>query len=132
MTRPRDKSYSDYLGIASATICLIHCLAGPVVLGATAHAHDGHAAHWLADHRWDYFFLLLGLAAVWYSARHTAHRAMKVLLWLTYAFLAASILLETQAWIFRYLVYGASAGLIVAHLLNLRQMLRRHMMVSAD
>ncbi|RMG63624.1 MAG: MerC domain-containing protein [Bacteroidetes bacterium] len=121
--------FSDYLGITSALICLLHCLAGPFVLGATMHLHE-HQAHgesglWWLDHRWDYFFLLLGLIAVWFSARHTHRRTMKVLLWMTYGALAGAILLETQAMFFQFLVYGASLGLIAAHVYNLRHLLRR-------
>lgn len=121
--------FSDYLGIISAVICLLHCLLGPLTVGAAVHlhVHHGHTdtGHWFLDHRWDYFFLLLGLIAVWFSARHTQRRSMKVLLWFTYAALAGAILLESQAWIFQYGVYAASLALISAHIYNLRHLLRR-------
>lgn len=119
--------FSDYLGIISAIICLLHCLAGPLTVGAAVHLHEhhDHSGHWYLDHRWDYFFLLLGFVAVWFSARHTQRRLMKGLLWFTYVALAGAILMESQAWIFQYLVYGASLALISVHVYNLRHLLRR-------
>ncbi|MEM7659755.1 MAG: MerC domain-containing protein, partial [Bacteroidota bacterium] len=109
------------LGIFSALLCLIHCLVGPLLLGAVAHAHNhGHADHFWLDHRWDYVFLAIGFLAVWFSSRHTHSKLLKWALWGTYGLLATAIVFETQHEVLRYLVYVASFGLIGAHLFNLR------------
>jgi uncharacterized BrkB/YihY/UPF0761 family membrane protein len=120
--------YADYAGIIAAAICLIHCLAAPLVLGAAAHSHE-HAHHpegpWYLHRGWDFVFLGIGLMAVRYSARHSHHRWMKWLLWGTFASLAMSVLLEASGEIFRYMVYVASAALISAHVFQLLRWRRR-------
>ncbi|MEO0898740.1 MAG: MerC domain-containing protein [Bacteroidota bacterium] len=131
----RNKSFfSDYLGIASAVLCLIHCLVGPVLMGVYNHAHHHHhhAAETsiLLHHNWDYLFLGLGLIAVWFSAKHTHKIGMKVLLWLTYVMLGCSILLEGYSHIFQNLVYVFSIGLIVVHIFNIRHWLKHIKPVS--
>lgn len=130
--------YADYAGIIAAMVCLIHCLAAPLLLGAAAHSHatlEGHAHHhadapWYLHRAWDFVFLGIGLVAVWYSTRHSHQRWMKRLLWGTFGALAFSVLLEAQGEWFRYLVYAASLVLVSAHLLQLRQVSRRP--VKAD
>ncbi|MEL6675976.1 MAG: MerC domain-containing protein [Bacteroidota bacterium] len=125
--------YSDWIGIFSAFLCLIHCLAGPVLIGLGAHVHvhetaagtHEHASIWLS-HSWDFLFLAIGLVAVWFSARHTSSSLLKVLLWAAYLFLAAMLMLEAYAEVFRYLAYAASLALIGAHILNLRTLIRAH------
>ncbi len=116
--------YADYAGIIAAIICLIHCLAGPLILGVTAHNHGHeHTAEgpWYLHRSWDFVFLGAGLLAVWQSSRHSQQRWMKSLLWITFGFLAGAVLLEEQGPWFRYLVYLSSLGLIVAHLFHLRR-----------
>jgi len=116
--------FSDYLGIISAVLCLIHCLLAPTLMGAYAHSHEAihsnESGEFFLHHNWDYVFLGLGLLAVWLSSRHTSQLALKVLLWLTYGFLAASVLLEGQGELFQNLVYISSIALIMVHVLNIR------------
>ena len=127
---------SDYIGIISATLCLIHCLVAPAFMGAYAHAHNHNhetveSTSIFLHHGWDYFFLILGFVAVWFSSRHTSQNILKVLLWLTFGFLAASILLEEMAPFFQKLVYFSSLGLITVHILNIRHWLA-HSQKSTD
>lgn len=116
----------DYLGITSATICLIHCLVAPFYIGISASVHD-HASggHWFMEPWWDYVFLVFGFAAVWFSGKHTESRSMKILLWASFSFLAAMLILESYAPVFQFLAYGAAFTLIVSHLINLRKGLAR-------
>lgn len=121
-------SLADYTGILAAFVCLLHCLAGPIVMGATvgAHGHD-HSADgpWYLHRAWDFVFLGIGFLAVAYSARHTPRPWMKRLLWASFASLTAAILFETYGQVFRLLVYLFSVVLIGAHLYNLRNLWRR-------
>lgn len=120
---------SDYLGISSATICLIHCLATPVLMsmGVSVHDHAGHDHGWmmLLSHSWDFLFLGIGLFAVAFSARHTSNKSRKALLWGSYLFLVCAVMLEHVGPIFQYLTYGASLALIATHWSNIKAILRR-------
>lgn len=132
MNLPRLRSlYADYAGIIAAVVCLIHCLAAPLMLGAAAHGHTHTHEHvadgpWYLHRGWDFVFLSIGLFAVWYSSRHSHRRWMNRLLWGSFGFLALSVLLEASGEIFRYLVYLSSLVLVTAHLLQLRQATRAH------
>lgn len=124
LTSPRSFKLADYLGISSATICLLHCLATPILvsMGVHVHAHEGHDHGWtlLLSHGWDFLFLGIGFLAVYWSSRHTFHPGRKALLWASFAFLAGAILLEHWGPMFQYLTYLASGLLIFAHIRNLR------------
>ncbi len=108
--------FSDHLGIASAVLCLIHCMVAPVAMGAVAHAHTHTGVFGL---NWDLFFLSLGLVAVWFSSRHTHQSWLKVMLWVSYSLLALTILLEKSGPVLVTLAYIASFTLIVGHVMNL-------------
>ena len=117
--------YSDYIGIFSAFLCLIHCLVGPIVMGAATHAHDHmHEGSIFLHPYWDYVFLMIGFVAVWFSAKHTTIRSRKLLLWLAFACLAGSIFMEEHAEMLHYAVYASSLFLIVAHSTNIWEMLK--------
>lgn len=127
MSQPRS-FLADYTGIIAAFVCLIHCLAAPVLLGATAgmQGHEHHAdTPWYLHHFWDYIFLAIGFLAVRYSANHTPLKWMKVLLWFSFLALGMSIFLEHYSEVFRNLVYVASSLLIGSHLYNMRNLWRR-------
>ena len=119
-------SSSDLLGIVSAILCLLHCLAAPILLGLYSHSHDHihHNDFFLLHHGWDYVFLGLGLIAVLFSAKHSKSNLLKALLGLTYAFLVASILLEEVSELFKNLVYVSSISLILIHSLNIRHWIK--------
>lgn len=122
------RQLSDYLGISSATICLIHCLAAPILMsmGVAVHDHEGHDHGWqmLLSHGWDFVFLGIGFVAVILSSRHMSSRPRKFLLWGSFAFLAAAILLEHVGPIFQYLVYASSVALILTHTANIKAILK--------
>ncbi len=127
---PTSRPLADYLGISSATLCLIHCLATPVLMlmGVAVHgAHEGHdhSHGWmvLLGHGWDFLFLGIGFLAVLWSTSHTHHLGRKILLWLSFVFLAGAILLEHMGPVFQYLTYLASLVLIFAHASNIKAIL---------
>lgn len=121
-TTKGSKHTSDFIGIFSAIVCMIHCLAAPIVLGASAHMHE-HSHLFLAP-EWNYLFLAIGLVAVWFSTKHTASKFLRYVLWLTYGVLAIAVIFETYADYLHYVVYAASIALISAHIINLRKQFR--------
>lgn len=114
------KVFADYLGIGSALVCLLHCLAGPLFVGLSAHAHEQGELHHLLDPSWNYLFLGLGVIAVRHSARRAAQPLVKYSLWISLSLLALSLLLEERLPGIHYAVYLTSAALIAFHVINLR------------
>jgi len=121
---------SDLLGSLASSICLIHCLATPLLfvahLGeAGHHHHDGHHHHGASPFWWqmiDIAFLVVSLGAVYWSAKNSSRKWMKIALFISWAFLAIVLLNEKIAlfhWV-EELIYIPSLALIGLHLYNRR------------
>lgn len=108
---------SDYIGMLSAGLCLIHCIFLPILFAMRAvdfeHEIEGHF-------KWDYLFLAFSFYAVYHSAKHSPSPLIKVLLWFTFSVLTLCIFLEGTSKIFEYIIILASIGLVVIHLINIR------------
>jgi sensor histidine kinase YesM len=108
---------SDYLGIISAGLCLIHCILLPILFAVQAidFEHDVEGSF-----KWDYIFLIVSFYAVYHSAKHSHLVLIRTLFWATFSILSLCILLESISEIFEYLIILTSVGLVVLHLINLR------------
>ncbi|MEZ4886059.1 MAG: MerC domain-containing protein [Chitinophagales bacterium] len=109
---------ADFIGIASAVLCLIHCLVPPILF-----LFFGHLIEHAHDHffRWDYFFLIISSYAVYHSSHHAANTYIKGVLWVSFAILCIAIVFH-QIPTMHYIAYLASLGLISGHLINLKMM----------
>lgn len=115
------RELSDVLGMGSALLCLLHCIAAPVLIGFGAGLQEVHSSFFLHEF-WDIVFLALGFIAVFYSSKHSRSSFLKILLWTTYLSLFCSVLLHHSSPVFEYLIYAASIILIIAHTLNFRKL----------
>lgn len=113
---------SDRLGIASAVLCMIHCMVVPLAFVLKVW-WSGHTAYVLPT--WwgliDYFFLVISFVAVYHSAGHALSKMVKRSFWFFWGVLTVAILFENYI---HWLAYFASAGLIATHLVNLRMQQR--------
>src|SRR5690606_31507504 len=106
------QSKSDVLGITSSILCLLHCLAFPVLLSLGYLFSFSAGGHW---HVLDYLFVCLGTVAAWASARKTPFPAVKLAFWITVSVFSLSILFhDLWAGMF-YLSAGTSVLLIILH-----------------
>jgi len=120
MLRKRILKYADHIGITGSVLCLIHCLAVPVIaLLSTGAAQAGHY-HEVGN---DYVFIFICIVAVYFAARSAYHRAVKVSLWFFVALFALGLLvgrnIHELEWL-EYLAHTATLGLIITHLVNIR------------
>lgn len=104
---------SDLLGIASAALCTVHCLAAPLVLLLFATSEFWHAL--------SYVFLAISFVAVYFATKHTHSKQISLLIWGSFTLLAISLILEHQIHAMHYVGYAASAGLIFGHVQNIKQ-----------
>ena len=109
---------ADVIGIASAILCLIHCLAPPIIFLFFGHLVEHTHEHFF---RWDYFFLIISCYAVYHATHHAVNTVIKALLWISFAMLSIAILLHHLP-VMEYIAYLASLGLIGGHLINLKMM----------
>ena len=107
------KAKSDFVGIASASLCVVHCLLTPILLVLAASS----SGWW---HEVSYVFLLISYYAAYETSRHCASRKNLILIVSSLVILTASVLLEDYFEWMHEVSYLASAGLITGHLLNIR------------
>lgn len=110
---------ADYIGITGSVLCIIHCLITPVLLLTSSMFQNSTLR--LGYLSLDYVFIGVNIVAVYFATRHYAPLAIKRSLWGFLFLFAAALLLEDTAPVFEYIAYTASAGLVITHLLNIRQ-----------
>lgn len=107
---------SDKIGITASILCLIHCLALPILF--TVSADTLH----LVDHEMpiiDYIFAGVALIAAYFSARKTTNPKIKLAFGIGWTFFIAGVLLHDNHYLFALLHIG-SIILIVTHLKNIQ------------
>lgn len=122
-------SKADYIGITGSVLCIIHCLATPVLLLTVNFAHEGLKVGYLSL---DYVFILVNIFAVYHATKHAHSVTIKRALWGFLAFFTACLLLEDVSEAFEYAGYAASLGLVITHLVNIRTHHHDHEQCEAD
>jgi len=110
----------NLLGATASSLCLVHCLATPLLFTihtGQLHYNDSHPFWWRFL---DIFFLYISLFAVYWSAKNTLKSWMKYALWGSWVLLAVIILNEKLGIlkIIEELIYLPSITLILLHLYN--------------
>src|SRR5690606_31215994 len=114
-------SKSDLLGISSSILCLIHCLAFPVVLSAGYLLNYAQNGLW---HGLDYRVILLSMIAVSVSARNTTIPALRIAFWMAIFIFSARILCHDIWKAMIYISAATSLLLIALHLTPWRNPLK--------
>lgn len=107
---------SDNLGIASSTLCFIHCIATPFLFLLHSSSH-------LTPTWWrflDVVFLLISFFAIYFTIKNTDHKWVKVFLLSAWILLLLIILNEQfhVVEIVEEIIYVPSLVLIVVHYYN--------------
>jgi len=107
---------ADCGGVLNATLCTIHCAAGPALLAWWGTRNPGAVAEC-----WELAFLVLSGLLVALASRRAATSGLRLALWGCFGVFAAAGLLAEQWPGLAAVQYAASAGLIITHLLNRRR-----------
>lgn len=123
MKQAFSQSRADYLGITGSVLCIIHCLITPLlVITSTLLTHNSLRVGFLSL---DYLFILINIGAVWSASRQASTR-IRGALWAFLSLFAIGLLLEDIHEGFEYVAYAASLGLVITHLINIRQCRAHH------
>jgi hydrogenase-4 membrane subunit HyfE len=110
--------WADWLGILSASLCIIHCLILPLVLVAGM-VSKSHYPEW----EWlDFLFILLAWIGVYGASRHHGAGPINRGLWANVLVFSLSLLLhENFGWAL-YVSLASSLGMIILHALHYRKL----------
>lgn len=114
------KNRYDYLGIASSGICLVHCLATPIIMAVQGYYKVNLSlTHGKGIPYWDYLFLSTCFLAVYFTTKEAISQKIIIAFWSFFILFAIAILFEEDFKYLDILGYISSIGLIITHLLNI-------------
>jgi hypothetical protein len=112
----------DIYGIIVCTLCVLHCVATPLIFLSIAASNDNNIYPLFLWKNLDYLFLAISLFIVYNSANNTTKPTMKYLLGISWLMLFLVILNE-KIGVFHMselVTYITSINLAVVHLYNYR------------
>ncbi|MEE2800756.1 MAG: MerC domain-containing protein [Bacteroidota bacterium] len=117
----------DVYGATASIMCIIHCVATPILFIAHAHTHGtvDHHNHAAAPIWWDYLdfiFLFVSFIAIKQTLQKSSRNWMKYVLWSTYSLLFLLIVNEKIEIIAlaESVTYGVAIVLAGLHLFHLK------------
>lgn len=112
----------DTFGAIASAICLVHCVATPLIFIVSSCSLKGCNNTPLWWKSIDYIFLIISLIAIYFSTKTSTNNTVKVLLWLSWTLLFTVIINEKMNWFYlpEYSIYIPATLLIVAHMYNLK------------
>ena len=113
---------SDFFGILSCSLCLVDCTFTPLILFSLSSLNSKSSMSYSWWNNLDYVFLIISFFMVYISVQNTRIKRMKLFFWLSWFFLFLVIVNEKKE-LFgfsEYLIYIATSGLSLLHLLNLK------------
>ena len=113
---------SDKIGIIASGLCMIHCLATPLIFLAkscSATCCSGSPTWWSAI---DVVFLLISLVAVYQTVKHTGKKWVSITIGVSWILLLLVILNEHLQFVnlFDNAIYIPASALIVFHFYNMK------------
>jgi MerC mercury resistance protein len=103
---------ADLIGIISSSICLVHCLATPLLIGL--------GMGFISNPFFKYSFLVISFVSIYKATENISNKKIISLLWVSFlGFLFSSILQEEHHWL-HYSEYLFALLIILGHILNIR------------
>jgi hypothetical protein len=112
MNRAKKYNFADLIGIVSASICLVHCIATPllIVFGAA----------FITNPAFKYLFLIISFASIFKATENVTSTKITVLFWVAFwGFLLSILFQEEYEWL-HYTSYLFTILIIVGHILNMK------------
>jgi hypothetical protein len=103
---------SDIIGILNASICLVHCIATPILILI--------GAGFLTQPFVKYIFLIISFGALFKTTNKSKNNKINVLLWFSFCGFLFSTLFEEQYLWLEIFTYLFSFLIILGHVLNIK------------
>lgn len=111
----------DTFGAIASTLCIIHCVATPLLFVVHSCAIGGCETAPIWWKSLDFFFLAISFMAIYHSTKTTSKNFMKIVLWANWTVLLFVIVNEKMHWISlpETLTYIIAFSLAALHIYNL-------------
>lgn len=103
---------ADIVGILSSSICLVHCIATPLLIT--------FGAGLLTNPFIKYLFLIISFVSIFKPTKKITHTKIALLLWISFwGFLFSTLFQEEYNWL-HYSGYFFAILIIIGHILNIK------------
>ena len=113
--------HSDYVGASASGLCLIHCIATPILFLSQASLISISNEMLFLWQSLNFLFLAISFIAIYYSVKNSSNSYVKILLFLSWLILSCLILIELFEIlsIAEFYTYIAAISLSSLHIYNL-------------
>jgi hypothetical protein len=103
---------ADFLGIVSSSLCLVHCIATPLLIT--------FGAGFITNPFFKYLFLIISFASIFKATENVNNTKIALLLWVSFwGFLFSTLFQEEYEWL-HYSGYFFAILIITGHVLNIK------------
>ena len=103
---------ADLIGILSSSICLVHCLATPLLIA--------FGAGFITNPFFKYLFLIISFVSIFKATENITRRKISLLLWISFwGFSFSTLFQEEYEWM-HYSGYLFAILIIIGHILNIK------------
>lgn len=103
---------ADLIGILSSSICLVHCVATPLLIA--------FGAGFITNPFFKYLFLILSFVSIFKATENITSKKISLLLWISFwGFLFSTLFQEEYEWL-HYSGYLFAILIIIGHILNIK------------
>ena len=113
--------HSDYVGASASGLCLMHCIATPILFLSQASLISISNEMLFLWQSLNFLFLAISFIAIYYSVQNSSNLYVKILFFLNWLILSALILIELFEIlsIAEFYTYIAAISLSILHIYNL-------------
>jgi len=112
MINSKKYNIADFIGIASSSICLVHCIATPLLIA--------FGLKLFTEPAFTYLFLILSFVSIFKATEKITTTKIALLLWVSFwGFLFSTLFHEEYEWL-HYTSYLFSVLIIIGHILNIK------------
>lgn len=103
---------ADLIGILSSSICLVHCVATPLLIA--------FGAGFITNPFFKYLFLIISFVSIFKATENITSKKTSLLLWISFwGFLFSTLFQEEYEWL-HYSGYLFAILIIIGHILNIK------------
>lgn len=112
MINTKKYNLADFIGILSSSICLVHCVATPLLIS--------FGAGFITNPFFLYLFLIITFVSIFKATENITSKKISLLLWISFwGFLFSTLFQEEYEWL-HYSGYFFAILIITGHILNIK------------